>query len=210
MSTTSIAINSAGANLLRALLQQVDQLQKPMQQLSQSEQQKVIFHLREAVETCVKKLVETFAAAEFARIPATVESVTFKDGVKAVLQLSKGEIGTHALADATGNQALVVIANHREFLEGVEDVKAKADQGELFEQIEDDTPLAEGVPEAVHALLASVDVHVSLESVRQWTEAEVNVATEWAQAYANTPDDQVCTIARPHWLPMPEPAKAAA
>jgi hypothetical protein len=210
--------NSAGANLLKALITQVEKLPKPWQQLSQSEQERVIFHLREGVESSVRAVVKTIASGNFMNIPASVDSVTFKDGVKAVLKLAKGSDSTHMLADAQGGQVLIVIASPGEYIEGIENVKAKADQSELFEQhdIDVDTPQTNnsgdpsldkappdsGVPQFVFGLLASVGVHVELETVKSWTKEELTVAADWAGTFQKDPAN--CTIARPHWLPIPE------
>jgi hypothetical protein len=216
--------NSAGANLLKALITQVEKLPKPWQQLSASEQERVIFHLREGVESSVRSIVKTIASGDFMNIPAAVESVTFKGGVKAVVKLAKGTDGAHSLADCEGRQVLIVIASPDEYIEGIENVKAKADQAELFEQhdIDVDTPQTSegavlggvvgggtlpadsGVPQFVFGLLASVGVHVAIETVKNWTKEEITVATGWADAFAKTPPGEMCSVARPHWLPIPE------
>jgi hypothetical protein len=210
--------NSAGANLLKALITQVEKLPKPWQQLSQSEQERVIFHLREGVESSVRMIVKTIAAGDFMNIPAAVESVTFKGGVKAVVKLAKGTDGAHSLADCEGRQVLIVIASPDEYIDGIELVKAKADQSELFEQhdADIDTPQTNtsgdpsldkpapdsGVPQFVFGLLASVGVNVAIETVKSWTKEELTVAAGWAGEYSKDPVN--CTVARPHWLPIPD------
>jgi hypothetical protein len=212
--------NSAGANLLKALITQVEKLPKPWQQLSQSEQERVIFHLREGVESSVRMIVKTIAAGDFMNIPAAVESVTFKGGVKAVVKLAKGTDGAHSLADCEGRQVLIVIASPDEYIDGIELVKAKADQSELFEQhdADIDTPQTNvsgdpsldkpspdsGVPQFLVGLLESVGCNVPLETVQGWTKEEITVAADWAGTYAKTPPGEMCAIARPHWLPIPE------
>src|SRR5690606_1833547 len=49
--TTIARANSAGANMLKVLIAQIEQLQKPWHQMPEREQEVVIFRLREAVES---------------------------------------------------------------------------------------------------------------------------------------------------------------
>lgn len=223
MSTAqSLAVESAGATLLKALLGEIRQLPKPWEQTPEREQEVVIDRLRRGVESAVRSLVSTMAACEFQRVPATIESVTFKDGVKAALLLSREQEGTHQLARATGGQVMVVLASPAEFLEGLERVRAEADQRELFEQeyaaVSDEgwqalvDSLEEGAPEdqpeirsmgaQCQEILARVHVHVAIEVCEAWSEQECTVAAYWALQYAKDP---ATAPARPHWLPLPQP-----
>lgn len=224
--TASIAAESAGTALLKALLNEIRQLPKPWEQTPEREQEVVIDRLRKAVETVVRNTVLTIAAGSYPRIPAEVDSVTFKDGVKAVLKLPKGHDGTHALADSQGGQAIVVLASHAEFVDGMHKVRGDADQPDMFEAEHSDDPPA--VPEAWQALLDSLEqgppdetsppksiglqcqerlakvfVYVELEVCEAWSEQECTVAAFWAIEYAKDPEN--CKVARPHWLPLPQP-----
>lgn len=221
-------INSAGANLLAAMVKQLDQISKPWQQMPEREQQVVIFRLREAVEANVKALVKAMSTADFQSIPASVDSVTFKDGVKAVLKLAKGADSTHALADAQGGQVLIVLTTLDAYLDGIEHIKAVADQAELFEPHDsDETPSTidenqnavseretaspdSGVPQFVFGLLQSVCVKIDLETVQSWTKEQLTVAAHWAGEYSKPrAEGEMCPVARPHWLPIPEPKAEA-
>lgn len=198
---------SAGAALLDALINEIRQLPKPWQQTSEAEQQVVIDRLRRSVENAVRSLVGTIAAARFARIPATIDSVTFKDGVKAVLKLSKGYSGTYELAENTGGPALVVLASHQQFVDGIERIKADADQPDMFQAPEgiDDEGTSEIEEQSADSLvehLAAVNVHVDADTAGAWTERQRAVAWEWVLAYKEL--GEACTIARPHWLPVPQ------
>lgn len=51
--------------------------------------------------------------------------------------------------------------------------------------------------------LAAIGVAVSLGTVQAWTLDEIRVVKDWASVYAADPGN--CPIARPHWLPIPEP-----
>lgn len=203
---------SAGVTLLDALINEIRQLPKPWQQTSEAEQQVVIDRLRRSVENAVRSLVGTIAAARFARIPATIDSVTFKDGVKAVLKLSKGYSGTYELAENTGGQALVVLASHQQFVDGIERIKADADQPDMFQAPDgiDDEVTSEIEEQSADSLvehLAAVNVHVDADTAGAWTEQQRAVAWEWALDYADKGDES--PLARPHWLPMPEKTSEA-
>ena len=128
----AMAEESAGTTLLKALLTEVQQLQKPWANTPQAEQQNVIDRLRLRVEDAVREAVLRIASGAQSRIRATVESVTFKDGVKAVLQLSRGNPETHALADATGGTVLIVLTEVEEHVDGMHTVKPDPDQRELL------------------------------------------------------------------------------
>lgn len=225
MTSVSAASESAGTTLLKALLNEIQQMPKPWEETPEREQAVVIDRLRRAVDSSVRGLVRVIAGGSFPHIPATVESVAFKDGVKAVLTLSKGQDGTHALADATGGQAMVVLASAQEFLEGMERVQAENDQADMFEQeyaavssegwqkliesLEEQPPETQlkSIGEQCQEILARVHVYVELEVCEQWTERECTVAAYWALQFAKDPDT---APARPHWLPLPDPSRAQA
>lgn len=202
MNTVSIATESAGTTLLKALLNEIAQLPKPWQQTSAKEQEVVIDRLRNAVAVSVRAAVSRIAAGSFQRIAAEVESVTFKDGVKAVVQLPKGDAGTHTLADKTGGQVMIVIANEAEFVDGMQDVEADEDQPDMFGE-EPAEPTSDALADTDRLLtkLAELGVRPGIEAAA-WTERERAVAWEWALAYEADGDE--CKIARPHWLPIPE------
>lgn len=202
MNAVSIAIESAGTTLLKALLNEIAQLPKPWQQTPAREQEVIIDRLRNGVEVCVRAAVTRIAAGSFQRITAEVESVTFKDGVKAVVQLPKGDAGTHTLADKTGGQVLIVIANEAEYVEGMQDIEADEDQPDMFAE-ESAAPSSEALADTDRLLakLAELGVRPGIEAAA-WTERERAVAWEWALAYEA--DGEECKIARPHWLPIPE------
>lgn len=124
----AMAEESAGTKLLKALLTEIHQLQKPWQNTPMDQQRDVIERLRLQVEDAVKSACLTIAARGSKVVQASVESVTFKDGVKAVLQLSRGNPATHELADATGGSVLIVIGEIAEHTDGMHVVKPQPDQ----------------------------------------------------------------------------------
>lgn len=114
--------------------------------------------------------------------------------------------------------AQTVCKRHRLLSEGkrrteerlMEQIKADADQRDMFggEQATDSSE-----PQSVDTLLDKLDalgVFPGKQAADAWTEQERVVAWEWALAFEEHGED--CTIARPHWLPIPEaeaPAETA-
>lgn len=199
-------VKSAGALLLESLLREVAQLPKPWLQTPEREQQVVIDRLRASTEKAVRNLVQSVAASDYPHIAAMVESVTFKDGVKATLKLTK-ENGTHELADRTGSQVIVTMIDPMRYLEGIERIRGAADQPDMFHE-EPENPINEiaehvaaAQPDTLHDLLTQLRVNVDREVAHAWTEQERVVVWEWANAYAENADT---APARPHWLPMPD------
>lgn len=197
---------SAGSTLLKALINEVEQLPKPWQQTPEREQQVVIDRLRTATENAVRKLVIAITASDYPHITAMVESVAFKDGVKAALKLTK-DAGAFELANRTGSQVVVTMVDPARYLEGIEQIRGTADQGDMFheeqQQTASDDPRAQMSVDSLVAQLAKLGVRVDVAAAAEWSEQKRVAAWNWALEYEDHGED--CTIARPHWLPIPEP-----
>lgn len=126
------AEETVGTTLLKALLTEVQRLQKPWQNTPQKEQQDVIDRLRIQVESAVSHAVHAIAGAGSTSLMAQVESVTFKDGVKCVLKLGRGNAAVHELADAEGGHVMVIMMDTAQHTGGMGQVKATPDQPGLF------------------------------------------------------------------------------
>jgi hypothetical protein len=128
------AVDVAEATLLGDLIEVcIDELkasQDVWQKLSERGQQDALFRVRLRCEAAVRKAVRIIAAADRPTIFATLEQVTVKDGIKAVLKLDKHDAQRHELVDATGRQVLIVVASAEQHLGG-EGPKPDADQPDL-------------------------------------------------------------------------------
>lgn len=133
------AVEVAEATLLGDMIQTcVDELKASKdvwQKLSERDQQDALFRLRCRCESAVRKAITILASADRPTIFATLEQVTVKDGIKAVLKLDKHDPQRHELTDATGRQVLIVVQAAEQHLGG-EGPKPDADQKGL--------PLADG------------------------------------------------------------------
>ena len=101
-----------------------------MQTMNEEAQGEVIDRLRLQVEDAVRECVATIAADKCEAARVTIESVTFKDGVKIVLQ-GLTTSATHAVADEVGKQALLVLCDPEMFVGDLGTVKPAPNQGDL-------------------------------------------------------------------------------
>lgn len=116
--------------LLQIVVNQLEGNRQPWNSYPKDDQEIKLNSMRLAIEEAVKGAVYVIASGHRSYLKAGVESVTFKDGVKAVLTLLK-TADAHDLADAEGSQVLIVITDAEKFLQGGEKIKAQADQHSL-------------------------------------------------------------------------------
>jgi hypothetical protein len=103
-------------------------MKTPFGMMTEKNQEITLNKLREVIEQAVRRAVIVIATDRTPSLAGTVESVTFKDGIKAVLTLDKHAEGRHNLADAEGTTVLIVMANPEQFTGGMEKVDAAPDQ----------------------------------------------------------------------------------
>jgi hypothetical protein len=117
--------------VMSAAMKQLRSLDKPWLRLPEAQQKRVIDQVQADVSSAIKEAVEVIASDDRTRFRASVESVTFKDGVKAVLQMGNTE-ASHELADTAGSTVLVVIENpNRYTLMGGNAPKPEPDQQQI-------------------------------------------------------------------------------
>lgn len=120
-----------GADMLNALLLEIRALPNVWQKLSEAQQADVLDRLCRQIDSAVSKAIVTLAAGEMATIQAEVESVTFKDGVKAVFAVQKDSPFRHDLADAQGNSVMIVLEDVKNYTQSAREVKPEPDQPNL-------------------------------------------------------------------------------
>lgn len=117
--------------LMAAATRQLRGLDKPWLRLPEADQKRVLREVRDDIARAVKAAVELIASDDRTRFRAAVESVTFKDGVKAVLTMGNTE-ASHELADTAGGNVLVVIEDAvRYTFVGENAPHAEKDQAEI-------------------------------------------------------------------------------
>ena len=117
--------------VMAAAMRQLRALDKPWLRLPEDKQEDVIEEVRDAVSVAIRQAVEIIATDDRTRFTAQVESVTFKDGVKAVLTMAN-TMASHELADVQGGRVYVVIEDPNRYTASSSAVpKADPDQPAL-------------------------------------------------------------------------------
>ena len=129
--TMNMTAATIGRDLLQALVTECRLLPDVWPKISKAKQDDVIERLRKRVDDSVRMAVHLIASEGRATADATIESVTFKNGIKAVLNLSKNSPQRHAIADSEGKLVLIVVADAGEHTGGMDDITGEADQREM-------------------------------------------------------------------------------
>lgn len=117
--------------VMASAMKQLRALDKPWLRLPEAQQQNVLEEVRADVREAITKAVEIIATDDRTRFVAAVESVTFKDGVKAVLTMPN-TAASHELADTAGGRVYVVIEDPARYtMAGANVPKAEPDQRSL-------------------------------------------------------------------------------
>lgn len=120
------------AGKLKAMLVGLlESFKTPWNMTSEKNQAIALAKMEEVIDQQVRRAVMVIATERTPSLSATVESVTFKDGIKAVLMLDRHAEGRHDLADAEGTTVLIVMANPEQFTGGMEKTGAAPDQAAL-------------------------------------------------------------------------------
>lgn len=122
---------SIGAELMRALYDQVTSLRTPWVVTPQQQQQDVLDNLRAAVEQAVHSAVKRLSTAGFEYVVAEIDSLTIKDDAKAAIVLPRGTQDIHALADRVKSKVIIVFADPMEYMDGIHAFKSQDDQQTL-------------------------------------------------------------------------------
>jgi hypothetical protein len=117
-------------DLIKICIGEIRQQQVPFGVLTEKEQQKVIDRVTDVCTRAAKQAATIIASLGRPSTHAEIESVTFKDGIKIVLTMSKIQADRHAIADATGDSVLLVLPSYGE-IAGGDPPKPDPDQPEL-------------------------------------------------------------------------------
>lgn len=131
--TIAISAATMGHDLVAALLSELRGMPDHWSRINADNQQKIIERLKEKTRQAIDTAVVYLMRADFQAVPAKLEFVSRKDGIKAGLTVNADAVCRHALFDAAGAQVLVVIADPKRWTERMDEIKAKDDQLELFD-----------------------------------------------------------------------------
>lgn len=116
-----------------AILDQIRNLQSPWQKAPEAVQEAIIESISKTAEHLVRECVKLVASAGRKVITGNLDQIVVKDGIKAVVKLSKSDPYRHELMDSQGQAVLIVVADPEEFTGSKDDAKADLDQPNLLE-----------------------------------------------------------------------------
>ena len=125
-----------GNRLLRAVLVELSVLSPRYSQLTEQEQNDTIDRLRGALEDEIRQLVHAVAAQSRTFVAAKLVSVTFKDGVKGVIDLGEPGQPVLELALNCAKPCIVVLADPEAFTAGMEHIRGEPAQRDAFPDAE--------------------------------------------------------------------------
>lgn len=122
-----------------------EQSKQPWHQRSESDQRETVHQVEAHCRDLVSKAVDIMAGHGRRTIKASIDSITVKDGIKAVLSLSKFDPNRHNLIDAQGAVVMIVVADPDTFTGERTTVAINPDQatllpGSMVEHSTDDQP----------------------------------------------------------------------
>ena len=141
-SGADIAKKTMTGDLRDAILQLVQSQKKPWAQIGEAEQRGIIANVEQRVGHMVNSVIDIISADGRKTIIGKLDSVTVKDGLKAVVTLSKDSELRHDLVDSQGSLVALVVAD-REAYTG-QKAEAKVDKDQPALKIDkDDKPVAD-------------------------------------------------------------------
>ncbi|MBY0483470.1 ribosome modulation factor [Nitrosomonas sp.] len=127
-----ITAETAGKDLLGALVTEIKLLPDAWQKLSKAKQDDVIDRLRTRVEENVKMVVFTIASHGRTVVAGSLDKVTIKGNVEAVIKFGINTGNLPELFSAAAGQesktVLVVVAGAEEYTQGMDEVQGEDDQ----------------------------------------------------------------------------------
>lgn len=121
-----------GSDFLSALLDEIRTLPSPWHKMNKRQQDEVIDRLRARIEENVDKMIMVVCSEDRPCLVGHVEKVEFKGGVKASINLSRDNPNRHQLADAVGQEIMIIVSESVEaYTGGMYDIQGEPDQGEL-------------------------------------------------------------------------------
>lgn len=136
-----MAAEEMGKKLLESMIGVVQSIKRPWDEMTQSEQDDAIGKMRFAVKVATTQAVRLIGSNGATHVVGTLDQITIKDGVKAVVQIGKNAENLPELFEAQGGEVMIV-CSRQDYLDGINEVKGEPDHGS-FEMEE---PAAPEVP----------------------------------------------------------------
>lgn len=124
-----IAAEEMGKKLLESLIGVVQSIKRPWAEMTQYEQDDAIEKMRYAVKVATIQAVRLIGSNGATHVVGTLDQITIKDGVKAVVQIGKNAENLPALFEAQGGEVMIVCGGGQDYLKDINEVKGEPDQG---------------------------------------------------------------------------------
>lgn len=129
----AISAETMGHDFLAGLLAELRSMPDHWSRLSEDRQQQIIENLKGKIEGAVDRALTILSRNEFAAVQADLKAISWQQGITATLSIPRDALFRHQLCDAQGQKVLVVLTNADRWLGRMDEIKAKADQQDLFE-----------------------------------------------------------------------------
>ncbi len=128
------AASGLAAQVTESLIDELRALDKLWHQTPEAMQAVVISRITDRVGESMEKAVQVLAAVGHKALICNLASVTFKEGVRAIITIppNSDKKTAHALADYATRDVVLVLADPGIFMQGLQDVKPDADQRKLI------------------------------------------------------------------------------
>ena len=120
--------------MIKAATKHLKTLSRPWIDMKEGEQKRVLATVQQDCRKAVQDAVDIIASNARMTFPAAVDQVVFKDGVKCVLTLAKGD-WAHSLADAEGGFVTIVIEERSKLLDEGDALAVEPDQKSLLGEV---------------------------------------------------------------------------
>ncbi len=134
--TIALAIETLTGDVRDFLLDRLRNFKKPWVAMTEDEQYSEINSAKEAADNLVRQTVRIIASEGRRCMTGDLEQITVKDGLKAVIKLSKFDPYRHELVDAQGQAVLIVVADSEPFSGERESALPEPDQSDLIASAE--------------------------------------------------------------------------
>lgn len=126
-----VAAKTMVGDLLGTLLDEIKQMPNVWQKTGEAQQGEIIERLTQQVELAVMTCVHIIASENRPAIEATLDQVTRKDSIKAVLIIPATIAQRHELSDACKQKVLIVLPDAEGYYGGKDGIRPDADQPSL-------------------------------------------------------------------------------
>lgn len=167
-----IATETMLGDLMKVCIDELKAAKDVWPKLSQWDQDMAIERIERRCKGAVNEAVRILASEARASILATLESVTAKDQIKAVLTLSRGDPQRHGLLDACGQPVLIVLASTEQFEGGREQVKSDPDQPSLPLERHSERVIMDG--KADYQMLRDAGYEITAEQIDALTKEQAD------------------------------------